>query len=162
MGNKNSGRRRKPRELKVLEGGFRKDRHGDEPEVVLGWPKAPEALTRTERELWDALPKVPWIVSSDVIAVHGAVSLYDRILRNQRAQQATAEAGAPLAYKVLHDMDGGQTLEPKENPLISQELKLWARLFSVLGTLGLTPADRAKMRMPKVTDALQDKWAGLL
>jgi hypothetical protein len=34
-------------------------------------------------------------------------------------------------------------------------------LMSILGTLGLTPADRAKMQAPKADD-VPDKWAGIL
>jgi phage terminase small subunit len=35
-------------------------------------------------------------------------------------------------------------------------------LMSILSSLGLTPADRAKMQAPKVDDEAADKWAGLL
>jgi hypothetical protein len=161
-GNRNSGRRRKPKELKVLEGGFRKDRHGHEPSVVGGFPAAPEGLSQGERGLWDAFPKPAWIGETDGIAVHSAVSIYDRILRNQRAQQATPEAGNPLAFKYSHDADGNQNVEPKENPLITQEIKLWDSLMRKLETLGLTPSARSKMTAPKVDDKTDDKWAGIL
>jgi phage terminase small subunit len=66
-----------------------------------------------------------------------------------------------LTVKFSHDADGNQNVEPKENPLITQEIKLWARLMSILSTLGLTPADRAKMQAPK-QEAVADKWAGIL
>ena len=156
-----AGRKRKPTELKVLEGSFRKDRHGAAPPVVPGFPQAPECLNEAEQKLWASFPKPGWIGQTDVVAVHAAVSVYERILRNQKAQQATPEAGNPLAYKFSHDADGNQNVEPKENPLITQELKLWGRLMSILGTLGLTPADRAKMTAPKTED-VEDKWAGIL
>jgi phage terminase small subunit len=148
--------------MKVLEGSFRKDRHGDSPAVVGGFPAAPDGLSPSELALWQAFPKPNWIGQTDQIAVHGAVSVYERILRNQKAQQASPEAGSPLAFKFSHDSDGNQNVEPKENPLITQEIKLWARLFSMLSSLGLTPADRAKMTAPKVDDAAEDKWAGIL
>lgn len=156
-----SGRKPKPTELKVLEGSFRKDRHGHAPQVAGVFPAAPTYLSEAERKLWEAFPKPTWIVETDVVAVHAAVSIYERILRNQKAQQATDTAGASLAYKYTYDADGNQNAEPKENPLITQELKLWGRLMSVLATLGLTPADRAKMQAPKGED-VQDKWAGIL
>ena len=89
------------------------------------------------------------------------VSIYDRILRNQQAQRATPDAGNPLSYKFTPSADGEPNMEPKENPLITQEIKLWGRLMSILGTLGLTPADRAKMTTPK-SDEAEDKWAGIL
>jgi hypothetical protein len=156
-----AGRKRTPTELKVLEGTFRKDRHAGSPPVVTGFPQAPECLTEAEQKLWAWFPKPGWIGQSDVVAVHAAVSTYARILSNQKAQQATEQAGHPLAYKFSHDSDGNQNVEPKENPLITQEIKLWGRLMSILGTLGLTPADRAKMQTPKA-DTVADKWAGIL
>ena len=87
--------------------------------------------------------------------------MYAVILRNHAAQRATPEAGNCLTFKYSHDADGNQNVEAKENPLITQEIKLWGRLMSILGTLGLTPADRAKMQAPKVEEAA-DKWAGIL
>jgi hypothetical protein len=157
-----SGPPKKPTELKIIEGTFRKSRDGKAPIVDGSFPAAPEHLSASELQLWQQFPRVPWVVESDVIAVHGAVAIYDRILRNQRAQQVTLEAGNPLAFKVAHDSDGGQTLEPKENPLITQELKLWGRLMSILASLGLTPADRTKMAAPRVDGNTDDKWAGIL
>jgi len=160
-GTNRSGRKRKPTELRVLEGTFRADRHGGAPVVKAGFPVGPAHLSEAELALWQAFPQVSWIVESDVLAVHAAVSVYERILRNQRAQRATDEAGAPLAVKFSHDADGNQNVEPKENPLITQELKLWGRLMSILSSLGLTPADRSKMTAPRDV-AVEDKWAGLL
>jgi len=148
-------------ELKVLEGSFRKDRHGVPPPVVEGFPAVPDWLTEGEAKLWAWFPKPTWIGQTDVAAVNAAVSTYERILRNQAAQQKTPESGHPLSYKYGYDADGNQTVEVKENPLITQEIKLWGRLMSILGTLGLTPADRAKMTVPKAAEAA-DKWAGIL
>jgi phage terminase small subunit len=161
-GTKRSGRKRKPLEAKVLEGQFRKYRDGKTPPVTGSFPAAPAHLSDAESALWATFPKPAWIGESDVLAVDGAVSIYERILRNRAAQRATPEAGNPLAFKVTTDGDGNANLEPKENPLITQELKLWGRLFSILATLGLTPADRGKMQAPKVDEAAEDKWAGIL
>jgi hypothetical protein len=77
-------------------------------------------------------PKPPWIGESDAVAVHAAVSLYAKVLQTQR-----------------------------EGKSVSLEAQLWSRLLSVLGSLGLTPADRGKMTVPKANDQ-KDKWAGIL
>lgn len=161
-GNKRSGRRPKPTELKVLEGTFRKDRHGDAPGVIGGFPQAPDWLSEDEKLLWDGFPRVAWIGQSDQIPVHGAVAIYARIRSNQMKQRETPEAGAPLCFKYSYDSDGNQNVEPKENPLISSEIKLWHAMLRFLAVLGLTPADRAKMTAPKVESKAEDKWAGLL
>jgi P27 family predicted phage terminase small subunit len=162
-GTKRSGRRPKPTELKVIEGTFRKDRHGAAPVTPPGgFPEAPEHLTPEQAKLWAGFPRVGWIAPSDALAVEGVVTTYDLCRRNAQAQGATPEAGNPLAFKVAHDSDGGQTLEPKQNPLVTQHMQLWARMFSMLAALGLTPADRAKMQAPKQDEKAEDKWAGLL
>src|SRR5262245_40047271 len=117
-----AGRKQKPVELKVLEGTFRKDRNGDAPGGVGGFPQLPEGLTPSQQALWQAFPRVAWIGESDRMAVHGAVALYDLILKNHQAMQATEQAGNPLAFKYSHDADGNQNVEPKENPLYTQQL----------------------------------------
>ncbi len=157
-----SGPPRKPTELRIIEGTFRKDRHGGAPTMVGWFPRAPKCCSKAERALWKRFPHAAWIGETDVVAVHAAVSIYERILRNQKAQQATDTAGFPLSYKFTPSADGEPNMEPKENPLITQEIKLWGRLLSILGTLGLTPADRAKMQAPRVDEKADDKWAGVL
>lgn len=139
-----SGRKRKPTEMRVLEGTFRKDRHGRAPQVAAGFPQAPTHLTKSERGLWEAFPRVAWIAESDAQAVNAAVSVFDRILSNQRGQAALAPVDRPFSV------------------LVEKELKLWGRLMSILATLGLTPADRAKVTAPKDDEQNPDKWAGLL
>jgi hypothetical protein len=159
-GNGRSGRKRKPTELKVLQGSFRKDRHGDEAQptgVNAGFPDAPAHLSDRERELWEDLRQKceSWAAKSDWLAFNGVVSLADRILRNQEAQRETDTAGHPLTFKhvIKHTVDGqGQPVEleivsPEENPLISQEMKLWRELRAFIGLTGLSPADRARMRV---------------
>jgi hypothetical protein len=133
-----SGPPKKPRELKVLEGSFRKDRDGNTPLAVGTFPAQPADLSAAEAELWAQFPKPAWIGETDVIAVRAAVELYARVLDIRRAERETGEPA--------HDM----------------ALKVWGRLMSVLGSLGLTPADRGKMSAPKVDEATEDKWAGIL
>jgi hypothetical protein len=156
-----AGRKRKPTELRVLEGTFDKKIHGVAPPVQGGYPDPPAELTEEERALWETFPKPAWIGQTDAKAVHGAVATYAAILRNHKAQQATPEASHPLSYKYTVNAAGVEVVEAKENPLITQEIKLWGRLMSILGTLGLTPADRAKMTAPKAS-AVENKWEGIL
>lgn len=157
-----AGRPRKPRELKVIEGTFRRDRDGGSPPVQGTFPAPPDWVSEAERQLWSWFPRPAWIGATDVLAVHAAVSLYALVLQNQAAMRATPDASAPLAFKVTHDGDGNERLEPKANPLYGQQLQLWARLMGVLATLGLTPADRGKMHVPDVIDVEADPWTALL
>ena len=141
-----SGRKRKPVEMRLIEGTFQPKRDGLAPRAEGGWPEPPAGITEAERGLWDALPKVPWIVASDQIAVHGAVAIYARIKSNHQERIAAEATG---------DLDAAARC-------VDREIKLWQRLSSSLASLGLTPADRSKMHGPKVDEAHEDKWAGIL
>jgi hypothetical protein len=152
-----SGRKPKPTAMKVVQGTFRADRHGGERTVAPGWPVAPNHLTPREAVLWAGLEPhcATWVAPSDWPAVNGVVSLLDRVLRNQEAQRETDTAGHPLAFKhVVMTPNEEQTqkgivavevVEAKENPLITQEVKLWRELRAYLGLVGLSPVDRARV-----------------
>ena len=144
---RSGGKNRKPTEMKVLEGTFRGDRHGNEPVVETKWPEAPAHLSERERELWEQLKPLcqSWVAPSDWLTIHGVVSLADRILRIQEAQRATDDSGNPIAFKYTTDGDGNANAEPKENPLYGMELKTWRELRAFIGLLGLSPVDRTRM-----------------
>lgn len=134
--------------MKVVQGTFRGDRHGDEQVVPVRWPEGPPHLNSRERTLWDSLEAhcSAWVAPSDWPALNGLVSLLDRLLRVQEAQQATPEAGAPLAFKFTPAADGEPNAEPKENPLLTLELKFWRELRAYIGLVGLSPVDRARVQ----------------
>jgi hypothetical protein len=147
-----AGRRPKPTDLKVVQGAFRTDRHGDEAQpAVHGWPDPPKHLTAREKALWQELQAhcEPWSAKSDWLAFNGVVSLMDRLLRVQEAQQATESAGNPISFKFTPSRDGEPNMEPKENPLYGLEMKLWRELRAFIALTGLSPADRARMRVDK-------------
>jgi hypothetical protein len=145
-----AGKPPKPTDMKVLQGTFRDDRHGAEVHVPAKWPPPPAHLSERERALWNSLEGScqTWVAESDWPALNGAVALMDRILRIQDAQRdaETPTAGNPLAFKYSTDGDGNVTAEPKENPLFTMELKFWTGLRGYIAILGLSPADRARMK----------------
>lgn len=143
-----SGRKKKPTDLKVIEGTFRGDRHGSEVQIPSDWPDPPDHLNARERALWVDLQQRmgAWTAQSDVWAINGVVSLVDQVLRIQAAQRATEGAGNPLAFKFTPSADGEPNLEPKENPLYGMELKAWRELRAYIGLTGLSPADRARVQ----------------
>jgi hypothetical protein len=157
-GNGRSGRKPKPTGLKVLQGTFRSDRHGDEVQPDAGgWPEPPAHLGDDERALWDGLREhcEPWAAKSDWMAFNGVVSLMAKVLRVQAAQRATEDAGGPLSFKhVVQEKDGKETtiVEAKENPLWGTEAKFWKELRAYIGLTGLSPADRARMRVSDGSD----------
>ena len=139
-GTKASGRKRKPHELKVLEGQFIPPavRNNPPPAVVGGFPAPPDDLSEAEAKLWATFPKPGWIGETDALAVRAAVSIYARVLQVQ-----------PLA----------RLGDPKD---IDTEAKLWGRLMSILAALGLTPADRSKMQIPARDSEDEARWAKIL
>lgn len=143
-----AGRKRKPTEMKVVQGTFRGDRHGEETTIPAGWPEAPEHLNERELELWKLLEArcAPWVAPSDWLALNGVVSLMDRLLSIQAAMRATDDAGKPIAFKFTPSADGEANLEPKENPLFGMELKYWTGLRGYIAITGLSPADRTKVK----------------
>jgi hypothetical protein len=145
-----AGRKRKPTEMKVVQGTFRGDRHGTEAVVEAKWPDPPAHLSERERVLWDGLKEQcgAWVAPSDWMSINGCVSLMDRILKIQEAQQAGDGAGKPLAFKYTPSADGEPNMEPKDNPLFTMELKFWTGLRGYIAILGLSPADRAKVAKP--------------
>jgi hypothetical protein len=148
--------------MKLLEGGFRKDRDGKTPPVVGTFPPAPADLDEYERQAWDSLPKPGWIGETDAIAVWLTVSLRADLSRLDQAMRATPDAANPITYKHTPSADGEPNLEPKINPLYTARLQHRARLMAFLSELGLTPAARGKMQAPQVDEAAEDKWAGIL
>jgi len=160
-----SGPTRQPTEAKILAGTFRKDRDGGRPVLDKSkFPAAPAYLNDQQRALWAELEQHcgAWIGTSDTLAVLGVVSVYDLIRRNFEAQAATPEASAMLSAKVFMDDTGGGTAEPKENPLIGQQIKLWRELRGFLAILGLSPADRARVQVKEPHGQTASKWAGVL
>ena len=151
-----SGPPKKPKELKVLEGTWRKDRDGGTPMVQAGaFPEPPAYLNERQRVLWRELEQHcgAWIGTSDRLAVEGAVNVYDLLRRNIEAQGATEGADQMLVATAA---------EAKENPLISQQIKLWRELRGFLAILGLSPADRARVQVKETSGTTTSKWAGLL
>jgi hypothetical protein len=144
-----AGGQRKPTEMKVVQGTFRADRHAAEVRVPSGWPKTPAHLNPRERALWKGLKRHcrAWVAPSDWLALNGVVSLADRLLRNQDAQRASATAGHPLVKLSVKNPVA------TENPLISQELKLWRELRGYIAIVGLSPVDRARVQTSSAGDA---------
>lgn len=145
-----AGRKPKPTAMKVLQGTFREDRHGQEAEIPLKWPIPPTHLNDRERAVWADLEThcAAWVAPSDFLAINGVVSLVDKVLTIQAAQRATEGAGSPISFKFTPSADGEPNMEPKENPLYGMELKTWRELRAYIGLVGLSPVDRARVQKP--------------
>jgi hypothetical protein len=126
-----SGRRRESTELKLVRGTFRADRHADEAQpAATGWPDPPAHLSARERVLWDALRThcEPWAAKSDWLAFNGVVSLVDRLLRVQEALGENVDTQAAIKLQGM-------------------EMRIWRELRAFIGLTGLSPVDRARVRV---------------
>src|SRR6187551_2883528 len=145
-----SGRKRKPTDMKLVQGTFRPTRHRDETVIAAKWPEPPAHLNPRERELWDGLKEhcSTWMAPSDWMALNGTVSIMDRVLRVQEAMRETETSGNPTSFKFTPSADGEPNMEPKENHLFTLELKLLTALRGYLAIVGLSPADWARIQRP--------------
>jgi hypothetical protein len=165
-----AGRAKKPTDLKVIQGTFRNDRHGQEVKTgEAKFPKPPGFLLIDGRQkrIWKFVGEHcgPWTAPSDWPTVWGLVRLVERLIQNQEAQKETETSGHPLAFKHTlrqRPQAGGRTgdteameeieiVEAKANPLVDQEIKLFDKLRPFIAMLGLSPVDRA--RMPSLAGA---------
>ncbi len=124
---------RKPTELKVLDGSFRADRHGDPHSVpASGEPEPPTTLSVEERACWDEL--VPLLLEMGVAK-----------------KQDSKEIANMCRWWVefTRAMDYLKNLKPshKRYPRAVQATVITFNAFErIVGRFGLTPADRAKIR----------------
>lgn len=151
-----AGKKPKPTAMKVVQGTFRPDRHGDEVQVECKWPDPPEFMPLTERQraLWAGLKdRDTWHAESDWPSVLGMVKALDELIQNHEAQQETDTSGHPLAFihVIKHTVDGSgnaveqETVTAEENPLKTSEMKWLDRLYKFIAINGYSPVDRAKM-----------------
>ena len=146
-----SGPKRKPTDMKLVQGTFRPDRHGDEIQVDCKWPDPPDFVPLTERQraLWAGLKdRDTWHAESDWPAVLGMVKALDELIQNHEAQLETPTSGHPLAFIHKIIAEGEKTIEivtAEENPLKSSEMKWLDRLYKFISINGYSPVDRAKM-----------------
>ena len=127
------------RELKIT-GAYRKDRHGDrcDPELTPGQPVRPKWLrAREAKELWDrvvpSLCKAGIATQEDGDALASMCRWYGEWRRADRTLQR-AEG--------LDDRDKA----------VNVARKTWNECFALMRRFGLTPADRAALKVGKLDD----------
>ena len=130
-----TGRPKKPVALKILQGTFRADRDGDPSHAVIGdgTPEMPKDLTGEAKKLWEQI--VPGLVAlgiakaADTLALSQACRMYAEYRR---------------AWKEVVKIP---VILPAWSQTIYGANSLWTRIDSILSRFGMTPADRAKLRI---------------
>ena len=135
MGNKNSGRHKRPTTILKLEGGYREDRHGDranEP-TPSGHPRMPLDLSAEAKRHWKKT--VPLLIKMGVA----------------KAIDATALAGMCEAWSVYRDLHRYYCRGTIEERLALVNKLITARKdWGVqAGMFGMTPSDRARLTIEK-------------
>lgn len=156
-----AGRPRKPTDLKIIQGTFREDRHGDEIARPVGkgqenrWPRPPKWLSDRERKHWRELKRhcEAWTEPSDWPAVLGIVALFEMLLRSREDEEAV-NGRSVMTNKVITALPGpkGQhvatqtRVEVKESPFRVQQVRIFKELRAYAALQGLSAVDRARMR----------------
>lgn len=156
-----AGRPRKPTDLKIIQGTFRADRHGDEIQTPVGdrkesrWPRPPKWLSDRERKYWRELRKFcePWTEPSDWPAIAGIVALVDLFVRSREDESAVGGRSV-MTNKIITSLPGPKggpvatqtRVEVKESPFRTQQIRILKELRAYAGLQGLSAVDRARMR----------------
>jgi P27 family predicted phage terminase small subunit len=139
---RSGGHNRLPTHLHVVDGTFRKDRHGvraDADDVPAKEPpKAPAWLSREGRRLYRELGKL--IISRGImtdIDGHALALAADAYAQYQRASEELAERG------ILIEIDGKLV----KNPAAAVVADTWRRAELGLSRFGLNPVARAGIKI---------------
>jgi P27 family predicted phage terminase small subunit len=130
------GRPRKPAKLHLLDGSYREDRHGAEPEAT-GIPVKPTALKGAASKLWDEL--VPRFITSGIVTAWDTSTLFAMCQWWGRYLVAGKRLDALFASK-----------KPAASDLhyFTKIADLAGKAFDRLAArFGMTPADRARLRV---------------
>lgn len=131
------GRPKKPDDLHILEGTFREDRHGDPAERVIldGEPAPPEHLSDDAKAIWSVI--VPPLTAAGVAKAADSVQLGIMVEWLARYRR----------YSAWLDKQGERSGKSRG---LMYLVKSAAEAFdSIASRFGLTPTDRAKLRLPK-------------
>lgn len=136
------GRPRKPTQLKVLEGSFRKDRDGHGPIVDSGVPVCPDDAPECVKQAWQEI--------APVLANQGLLSAVDRMPFYAYMDSYTKFVMVSQAIGTLEAM-----LEETPNGYIQMSQafhirnKLWQEVMKAGKEFGHTPAARSAIKSPQ-------------
>lgn len=161
-GQRSGGHNRKPTQLHVLRGTFRKDRHGDttSPDPAKGKPPVPKGLVGEAKAEWERmvarLEEAKTLSIVDDAALYQYVNLYaeTEAIKGQAAGVAKLITEAKTAVKGLEGIDLIQAIE-KILELQKLQVRMTTQLRQghmairqYLVEFGMTPAARSRVKLP--------------
>lgn len=162
MGNKNSGRRRRPNVFQLLHGVTRKDRlNPREPKVPEGEVQMPPGLSPGAARVWDRLAPLCLTMRTLTIA---DVPAFASLCELQATMDLCAAIKAEPGFTVLqaYEVGEGRVVE-KIHPAIKLEGETAQKLRPYYDYFGLTPSGRARLQVgPTQEEKAPSKWAGVL
>jgi P27 family predicted phage terminase small subunit len=140
------GQNRKPRQAKIVQGTFRKDRNpGREPAPAL-WPappRPPAGLNRWARREWKRLAaelqEQQLLTTVDLVALEICCTVFGVF---KECADAIRKAGGLAKYL------SGEDANSHTRPLFSAQRHAWAGYKSYLTEFGLSPASRNRIEAP--------------
>jgi P27 family predicted phage terminase small subunit len=138
------GRIPTPTAIHILQGTFRKNRHGSAPQPESAIPKAPPEMDKTARKLWSyyarRLAKVRVLTGLD----REALAIYC----SAAARRAKAEAEIAKTGEVIRTPAGFATV----SPWLTVATKSAELMLRYGQELGLSPAARTRIKTAPATD----------
>lgn len=145
------GRKRKPAELKVLEGTFRKDRDNEnKPHPEKGTPDTPAWLVKDAQERYDEVVKI--LDDMGVLTeVDGGIAalIAQTEYRIMKLNEIIEEQGYSI---VDRSRNGKKIVKITPNTLLIRVETLQRQLQAFYAECGLTPASRSKVSKVKKED----------
>jgi len=152
------GHNRKPRQQKIIEGTFRKDRnpsHEPEPEKYTEAPKPPSHLGKFGKKLWKRL--APELIEEGLLTVldNQALELlcetYDQYRQAHEAVYYVRDAEGKRKRRSLGEyLIGRNSQTMPEYQAMNRNL---AEIIRLLREFGMTPVARNRIDLPEKEDA---------
>ena len=137
-----AGRHRKPPQLKVVDGTFRKDRDAHGPTVEMVAPGCPVWLPKSAKKYWKEIaPQLEnvgliGIVDTAAFAAHcDSFGKFEEVTRKLKLIEDMLDE-TPKGYQV-------------QSALFTIRNKLWDQVMRSSNDFGLTPAARSKVKQPE-------------
>lgn len=162
------GRPRKPRQKKIIQGTFRKDRNpGNEPSpsVLLTVPKPPAGMNRWARRLWKdliaELMEQQLVTTIDLATLELCCEAYGmyREAKDAVFHPRNLETGKRVRRSLAEYLRGrnSQTM-----PELTTMKNGWQLYKAYMAEFGLSPASRNRIHIPGPREAGQDPMEKIL
>lgn len=160
-GTSRSGRRRKPKAIRELEGSRTREHHRAEPTYEAGIPEMPSMIADdpVARAKWDQL-SARLSASGVLNEAHG--EMLTILCATWADLERAREQFRAMHYQALLVETVGDKRRVRNNPLVARIEKLAYQVARFLGEFGLTPMSQAKVAADGAAESVDDPLEKLL